>query len=180
MINPEELRTATEKALSGLTADESLKQKILLKASETAPRNHSILTHPVFRLCTVAAVLLLMVVSLNSIRPLTHSTTGEMTVFAAGGKDTTYDTLFDQINIDDVTCISFGNEKSVMNEQCTSLIHTLQSKARKSDEDVLETNDQIIISMKDGTDLVFSVQEPYLFRGNDVWICPEFFSALPR
>ena len=40
MIKPEELRTATEKALSGLTADESLKQKILLKASESEQKEH--------------------------------------------------------------------------------------------------------------------------------------------
>ena len=53
MIKPEELRTATEKALSGLTADESLKQKILLKASESEQKEHEPVYRPVLKLCAI-------------------------------------------------------------------------------------------------------------------------------
>lgn len=77
MIKPEELRTATEKALSGLTADESLKQKILLKASESEQKEHEPVYRPVLKLCAIVGVLLLMVAGLNSIRPLSPSAPGK-------------------------------------------------------------------------------------------------------
>ena len=108
MIQPEDLRSATDKALYGLTADESLKQRILLKASQTNRTTRDSKVHPVMKLCAVVGVLLLMVVALNSVRPLSPSTPGEMNVFAAGGKDTTAEQPFSQIDVNYVSCISVG------------------------------------------------------------------------
>ena len=178
MIKPEELRTATEKALSGLTADESLKQKILLKASESEQKEHEPVYRPVLKLCAIVGVLLLMVAGLNSIRPLSPSAPGEMTVFAAGGKDSSGYTIFAQIDTDDITGIKIGSNELISDSRYGDLIRILQSEAKESEteepaETAAETPKKVTIFTK-----VFEISDPYLYKDGKCWICSGFFSRL--
>lgn len=178
MINPEELRTATEKALSGLTADESLKQKILLKASESEQKSHELVYRPVLKLCAIVGVLLLMVAGLNSIHPLSPSAPGEMTVFAAGGKDSSGYTIFAQIDTDDITGIKIGSNELISDSRYGDLIRILQSEAKESEAEEPAETGLMILYMKDGTEKVFEISDPYLFKDGRCWICSGFFSRL--
>ena len=178
MIKPEELRTATEKALSGLTADESLKQKILLKASESEQNRHEPVYRPVLKLCAIVGVLLLMVAGLNSIRPLSPSAPGEMTVFAAGGKDSAGASLFAQIDTDKIAGIKIGNQDLITDSQCSDLIRLLQSEARESEAEASAETDLMSLQMTDGTEKVFEISDPYLFKDGKCWTCPGFFARM--
>lgn len=178
MIKPEELRTATEKALSGLTADESLKQKILLKASESEQKEHEPVYRPVLKLCAIVGVLLLMVAGLNSIRPLSPSAPGEMTVFAAGGKDSSGTSIFAQIDTADITGIKIGNNEMITDSLYGDLIRILQSEAKESETEVPAETGLLTLYMKDGTEKVFEISDPYLYKDGKCWICSGFFSRL--
>ena len=177
MIQPEELRSATDKALHGLTADESLKQRILLKASQTTQTSRNSVSRPVLKLCAVVGVLLIMVVALNSVRPFSPSTPGEMNVFAAGGKDTASATPFSQIEIDNVSGVSIG---SIHYDDAlgADVIRILQSEAKEADADIPIGDDRIVIRMKDGKEYVFGISEPYVYNDSNCWTCNGLFSLL--
>ncbi|MBR5961243.1 MAG: hypothetical protein IKZ98_09635 [Clostridia bacterium] len=178
MIQPEELRSATDKALSGLTADESLKQRILLKASQSTQTSRDSVFRPVMKLCAVVGVLLLMVVALNSVRPLSPSAPGEMNVFAAGGKDTAAAAPFAQIDIDHVSGITVGGIVYQNDDRCADMIRILQSEAKETDADIPANGEQIVIQMDDGTEHTFGISEPYVYSNDKCWICSGFFSLI--
>ena len=177
MIQPEELRSATDKALHGLTADESLKQRILLKASQTPQTSRNSVSRPVLKLCAVVGALLLMVVALNSVRPLSPSAPGEMNVFAAGGKDTASVTPFSQIDLDGVSGISIGGI-DYDDALSADVIRLLQSEAKESDADIPASEDRIVIRMKDGKEYSFGISEPYVYSDNKCWTCSGLFQLL--
>ena len=177
MIQPEELRSATDKALYGLTADESLKQRILLKASQTPQSRRDSVFRPVMKLCAVVGVLLLMVVALNSVRPLSPSAPGEMNVFAAGGKDTA-GTPFSQIDIDHVSGVSVGSTDYQDKTQYIELIRILQAEAKETDAEIPDGGKQIIIRMEDGKELSFGICEPYVYNDDKCWTCNGLFTFL--
>ena len=179
MIQPEELRTITENALSGLTADESLKQRILQKASETSTqKTREPVYRPVLKLCAIVGVLLLMVIGLNSIRPLSPSVPGELTVFAAGGKDLSVSSPFILIDIESVSGIRFSGGELVSGNKCTDLLRILQTESKLSDDEVPAGSEHISICMKDGTEKNFGISNPYLYVEDKCWTCPSFFNAL--
>jgi len=177
VIQPEELRSATDKALHGLTADESLKQRILLKASQNTQPSRNSVSRPVLKLCAVVGVLLLMVVALNSVRPLSPSTSGEMNVFAAGGKDTASATPFSQIDIDDVSGISIDGV-DYDDALGADVIRLLQSEAKETDADIPAGNNYIVIRMKNGKEYAFGISEPYVYNDSKCWTCSGLFSLL--
>ena len=177
MIQPEELRSATDKALYGLTADESLKQRILLKASQTSQSRRDNVFRPVMKLCAVVGVLLLMVIALNSVRPLSPSTPGEMNVFAAGGKDTA-GTPFSQIDLNDVSGVTVGSVDYHDKTQYTELIRILQTESKETDAETPENGERIVIRMKDGKEYSFGISEPYVFNEDKCWTCSGFFTLL--
>ena len=178
MIQPEDLRSATDKALYGLTADESLKQRILLKASQTNRTTRDSKVHPVTKLCAVVGVLLLMVVALNSVRPLSPSTPGEMNVFAAGGKDTTAEQPFSQIDVNYVSCISVGGIDYQDEAQCVAIIRSLQSEAKETNAEIPAGGEHIVIRMEDGKEYTFGISEPYVFNDDKCWTCNGLFTLL--
>ena len=178
MIQPEELRSATDKALCNLTADESLKQRILLKASQTSETSRDRISRPVLKLCAVVGVLLLMVIALNSVRPLSPSAPSEMNVFAAGGKDTSTVSPFSEIDAEQVSVISVGDIVYQDETLCAELIRILQSEAKESDAEIPSGGERIIIRMKNGTEHVFSLSEPYLFNDVKCWTCRGLFTLL--
>ena len=177
MIQPEELRSATDKALYSLTADESLKQRILLKASQTTQTHRDSVFRPVMKLCAVVGVLRLMVIALNSVRPLSPSSPGEMNVFAAGGKDTA-GTSFPQIDIDHVSGISVGGIDYQDETQYTELIRILQNESKETDALIPENGERIVIRMEDGKEYAFGISEPYVFTDDKCWTCSGFFKLL--
>ncbi len=179
MIQPEELRSATDKALYGLTADESLKQRILLKASQTTETRRDSVFRPVMKLCAVVGVLLLMVVALNSVRPLSPSTPGEMNVFAAGGKDTA-GTPFSQIDIKKVAGISIGSVDYQDEARCAEMIRMLQSESKEADVEIPDNGERIVIRMEDGKEYAFCINEPYVFNDEKCWTCSGLFTLLQK
>ena len=85
MSRIEELREVTDQTLHGLTADDSLKFRILQKAAGGEETKKPYFK-PVPVFCAACAVLLVMVMALNSLKPVSN-TPGEINVFAAGSTE---------------------------------------------------------------------------------------------
>lgn len=179
MMNPEMLREETEKSLFSLTADASLKNRILQKAAQTArASDRKPVVHPVMALCTVVAALLLMVVALNHIHPTDPVAPGEVTVFAAGGKDESASVPFTEIDAETVSSIRFKDTGIITDSDlCSSLIRILQSDSKSAIGVSLTSSDKLIVRMADNTQYEFTVEEPYL-AGEECWSCPSFFSRI--
>ena len=176
MINPEMLRDETEKSLFGLTADDSLKARILQKAAQTAEASaRKPVIHPVIALCTVVAALLLMVVALNHIHPTDPFSPGEVTVFAAGGIDESASVPLSRINTESISSIRFGDTAVITDpELCSSLVRILQNESAIADGVSLSSSDKMIIRMTDDSQYEFTVEEPFI-SAEQCWSCPAFF-----
>ncbi len=183
MINPENLHQATEKALFNLTADESLKQRILEKAAgyQNVSRKHRILTSiPAF--CTVMAVLMLVLTVMNGLKPVDPASSVEINVFSAGSDDASpvdkSADVFDMLNPDTVLSVELTGFGTVTDsESCSSLISLLQHNSVPTDYSLENAVQSLIITSADGTKLTFNVEEPYLGSDN-CWSCAEFFERL--
>ena len=177
MIKLEDLRHETDSALYGLTADDSLKYRILQKAAQTSV-NKKQRMHPFPILCSVLALLLLMLVGLNQIRPLSPVTPGEMTVFAAGGTDEISIPAFSSIEASDVSSLELASVGTVNDpDLCYSLIKTLQSNSKPAAIDNIPDQDKLLIHMKNGCIYEYAAYAPYLSDGV-CWECQSFFSMI--
>ena len=185
MMNPENLQQATEKALFNLTADDSLKQRILEKAAgyQTVSRKSRILTSiPAF--CTVMAVLMLVLTVMNGLKPVDPASSVEINVFSAGSSDDvspvdhTGADVFDMLNPDTVVSVELTGIGTITDtEACSSLISLLQHSSVPTDYSFDKSAHTLYIISADGTKLTFNVEEPYLENGS-CWSCPEFFVRL--
>lgn len=184
MINPENLHQATEKALFNLTADESLKQRILEKAAgyQHVSRKRRILTSiPAF--CTVMAVLMIVLTVINGLKPVDPASSVDINVFSAGSSDDIAPAdkdaeIFDVLNPDAVLSVELTGFGTITDsEACSSLISLLQHSSVPTDYSIEDPDHTLIISSADGTKLTFNVKEPYLGSDN-CWSCAEFFDRL--
>ena len=69
MSDPAKLREASEKVLYGLRADDTLKQKILMKAAAGGDTGSRRAFRPLPVFCGVVAALLVAVIALNGLEP---------------------------------------------------------------------------------------------------------------
>ena len=184
MNNLNNLRDITDKALCGLTADESLKHRILQRAASTSESSGN---RPLFLIpvcCTVLAVLLVAVSFLNGLQPVTPAAPGEINVFAAGNDDTMYTSDHDLTPVDpsipydtisSVELTGFGviEDPSL----CSLLFSTIQEKSVPAVSPASEELTQLTIVVNDGTVIHFETEDPYIFS-DQCWYCPEFFELV--
>lgn len=182
MNNPENLREVSEKVLYGLTADDSLKMRILQKAADTPSRSRGSFRF-IPSLCSAMAVLMLILVLLNGIQPVNPSSSVEINVFSAGsteGNMPDEDFSGTLSDLDPVSVVSVAlSDTGAIDEKkiCETLISMLQQEAVLSDYKVNNTDNQLIITLNDGSSIRYNVEEPYL-EGDKCWICPGFFTML--
>ena len=88
MSDPAKLREASEKVLYGLRADDTLKQKILIKAAAGGDAGSRRAFRPLPVFCGVVAALLVAVIALNGLEPAVPAGSVEINVFAAGDNET--------------------------------------------------------------------------------------------
>lgn len=186
MNNPERLREITDNVLYGLTADESLKNRIIQKASVKQKKDSRPFFLPVPALCGIVALLVLTMGVLNNLRPVDPASSVEMKVFTAGSVDISpapdsfFSDILPDLNYENVLSVEL-TECGVVNdpEECAELIAALQECETSSDVVSEDSGRQLIIHCSNGTVYRFSVNEPYLV-GDQCWICDSFFTLFHR
>ena len=175
MIQPEELRTATDKALCGLTADESLRSRILQKAAGAGQEERRSAFRPVPALCGVIVVLLIAVFALNGLNSVSPVDPGEMNVFAAGSDDTAVSVIPDFVDPEDVVSVEITGIGTLTGaERCAALVSLLREKAAPAESSVPSAKSRLNITLADGSVIRYTVDEPVLSAAA-AWSCPEFF-----
>ena len=170
----------TDHVLHELTADESLKFRIMQTAAQGSVKKTGRSSfHPVPILCSVIAVLLLTVFALNGMKPVDPYKPGNLNVFAAGSLTTeepvTLVSPFAGIDASSVRSVLWTGHGSVTSaEDCFSLVNTLQKSTGANEPSAVETENRIIITMNDGTSYSFEEKEPFLISGQ-AWECSAFF-----
>lgn len=183
MSRIEELRQVTDQTLYALTADESLKYRILKKAAENVQsKNKSVRPIPV--LCTACAVLMLIILMLNNLNPVSNEL-GDMNVFAAGSTEKPADSnrvipLPEEIITDSVVSIELNGYGSVTDsDRCAYLIGILSEKASPAEGISFTSDDTLVFASDKGFVITLIVKKPYLTASDgSVWSCPEFFTEL--
>ncbi len=185
MITPEKLHEATDRALYGLTADESLKQRIFQKAAACEASGHKITGRNILpAFCAVMAALVLVLTAVNSLRPVDPASTVEINVFSAGSSDksdsadSSYPDIFDDLDSNNVISIELSDVGKITDvESCKALISLLKNSAVSADCSFVGSEHSLIIESTDGTKLSFDVTEPYIGK-EKCWSCESFFESL--
>ncbi len=185
MSRIEELRQVTDQTLHGLTADDSLKFRILQQAaSGTETKKPSVRPLPV--LCAAFAALLVMVLALNSLKPVSN-VPGEINVFAAGSTEKPADMeqaglLPAGFETGSAVSVELDGAGSVTDpEKCAFLAEILAGKASPSEHVYAACGNHLKITSADGTVLTFGANEPYLIaEDGSCWSCPEFFNEMKK
>lgn len=175
MIKLENLREETESALYGLTADDSLKYRILQKAAQTPIEEKKRIFRPFPVLCSVLAVLLLLTVALNQVRPLSTVEAGDITVFAAGRKEEGSTSVFSNISASEIVSMELTSVGKIeAQEKCSALLDLLRQDSFPAADEKWDNEEYLIISTTDGQSIRYPVNEPY-FLDNTCWECEAFF-----
>lgn len=182
MSRPEDLRQAAENTLYSLTADESLKFRILQSAAELSGKPSRSFPRTVPVLCTVLAVLLIAVVSLNTLQAVQNTDPANINVFAAGMTDSGNRPLPAGIDPSSVISISMeGHEPLTSSEQCALLTGILIDQSKSADSSFSINTDKLVFTADDGSSYSFFTDDPYLSDGNgQCWSCPGFFAEFER
>ena len=177
----EDLRSVSENTLHGLVADDSLKFRILQKASDETEPRRGISFRSVPALCGALAVLIVMVLALNTLQPVPSAGPGEINVFAAGGARQDSVTVFPDSLVPG-SVISVELEGSVRiddPEKSAFLAGILADRAEKAGPVEIEGEKRLILTVSGGTELSFTVCDPYLIDSDGrCWSCPELFREL--
>ena len=187
MITPEKLHEATDRALYGLTADESLKQRIFQKAAACEASGQKITGRNILpAFCAVMAALVLILTSVNGLRPVDPASTVEINVFSAGSSDksdsaeTSYPDIFDDLDSNNVISIELSDVGKITDaESCAALISLLKNSAVSADCSFTGSEHSLIIESTDGTKLSFDVTEPFI-GAEKCWSCESFFESLHK
>ena len=185
MSRIEELRQVTDQTLHGLTADDSLKFRILQQAAGGAETKKPSF-RPVPVLCAACAALLVMILALNSLQPVSN-VPGEINVFAAGSTEKPADMdhtglLPPGFEAGSVVSVELDGAGSVTNpEKCAALAGILDGQVSSSEYAYAACGSHLKITAADGTVLTFGANEPYLIaEDGSCWSCPEFFTELRK
>ena len=183
MKNPEELREVSEKVLFGLTADDSLKQRILQNAVSAGRTSSRKLFSPVPAFCTVIAMLLITVGVLNSIRPVDPAATVEMNVFSAGSVDISpspdaSDSVFPAgFQAEAVVSVELTGRNAITDpRKCRALADALMNCTVSDESPDLNDAGKVTILCDNGTIYQYNASDPYLSDDSKCWSCEEFFS----
>ena len=183
----EDLPNITNRALSELKADLSMKNRILMKAkSNASPEKRIISVSPIPVLCSVMAVMILFVALLNKTPSVTNDNDpGNLVVFAAGNQADAYlpdqssvtdclPDLFSGIDSDTVLSMDIQNIGSITDKaSCTQLFEILRKNSIPANEDGRQFKNTLLITTQTNT-YILEIDEPYLKNIKCV-SCPSFF-----
>ena len=178
MSKPEELRLVAENTLNGLTADDSMKFRILQKAAGDAESKRVRILRPVSVLCTVLAVMLVAVIALNTLQAVPSAGPGNINSFTAGSADSDAHLFPEGFDPDSVTSVSFNGFIISDSGKCTELVSTLIERASETNPPEISAGSPLEISDGRGITVTFTAEAPFLI-GDDgrTWFCSEFFDA---
>ena len=184
MSDPAKLREASEKVLYGLRADDTLKQKILMKAAAGGDTGSRRAFRPLPVFCGVVAALLVAVIALNGLEPAVPAGSVEINVFAAGDNETVPPAedgtgeaaVLAIADPDQVVSVELKGVGTVTDpEQCASLLQVLTGEARPASDGVPSPDGVLKITYSSGDVALYQTKEPYL-TGDASWTCQGFFS----
>ena len=179
----EDLRSVSVNTLHGLVADDCLKFRILQKAvsGETETRR-GLSFRIVPALCGVLAALIVMVLALNTLKPVPAVGPGEINVFAAGGTGQEKEAIFNEgFSPESAVSVELeGTFRTDDPEKSAFLAGVLADKAQKIEGVEIEGDIHVILTAAGGTKMTFTVCNPYLVGDEDgrCWSCPEFFESM--
>ncbi len=183
MKNPEELREISDKVLFGLTADDSLKQRILQNAVSTGRTSSRKLFSPIPAFCTVIAMLLITVGVLNSIRPVDPAATVEMNVFSAGSVDISpspdaSDSVFPAgFQAETVVSVELAGRNAITDPQkCRALTDALMNCTVSDESPDMNNAVKMTILCDNGDSYHYNASDPYISDDSQCWSCDIFFS----
>ena len=178
----------TESILYDLTAGQDLKQRILNTAADDSEnKKRGLLFHPVPVLCSLVAVLLIVAVFINGLKPVVVPDEGQMMVFTAGGNQTeapenisSFERVLYEIEPETIERIELDNNVTIYNDDksCTELFRILKDKAVLDNGQILPESSVMTIVMKDGSSFQTEIYRPWLTDGKKVWICKDFFDKV--
>ena len=186
MSDINKLREVSDQVLHELTADESLKQRILEKAADSSKASPVRTFRPLTVFCYIMVLLLAAAVALNRLQPVDPAADVEINVFAAGNKETVppeelteeTDRILAGIDPEEVVTVKFSESDTITDpELCASLIRILIDDATPAEEPETDYGEKLIIRTERGSEIVFETAAPYLV-GDRCWICQSFFSLL--
>ena len=181
MNKPEELRAITENTLHELTADDSLKFRILQAAADTKQAKPGKALRPVSAVCISMAVLLLSVFALNKINPVSSAGPVNIHSFIAGSMEIVRsDPLPSGFGPDTAVSVSYDDYGIVSEpDQCHILLRILKDKSTITDGKALSADRKLTITAESGKQITFMTCDPFLI-GEDgrCWSCPDLFSEL--
>ena len=182
MNNLKDLRAVTDKVLYSLTADDSLKHRILQQASQPEQRSEKKPFYLIPVLCSVLTLLLITAVVLNGLQPISPAAPGEINVFTAGRDSTSsvqkndFCPVDPSVSADSVIFIELtGAGSTSAPQQCAQLFIALRDESVPSDAELLSPRSELSILLLDGSEIRFSAAEPYIAAGGECWTCPAFF-----
>ena len=183
------LREVSNRVLYGMTADDSLKHRILQRAASGNNLVQNRAFHPLPVFCTVIVFLLTTVVALNSLQPVGTSGTVEINVFAAGTKETVLSEetaseknglVLNGINPGNIISVSLSGVGEIIDpQQCAELIQVLTDHTVPSETVSHDNYDVLILRADNGTVVKYDTAEPYLI-GDTCWSCEPFFTMIHK
>jgi hypothetical protein len=180
--NLKDLRAVTDKVLYSLTADDSLKHRILQQASQSEQKSEKKPFYLIPVLCSVLTLLLITAVVLNGLQPVSPAAPGEINVFTAGSDSTSsvqknnFCPVDSSVSADSVIFIELtGVGSTSAPQQCAQLFIALRDEAVPAEAELLFPRSELSISLLDGSVIRFSAEEPYIADGEECWTCPAFF-----
>ena len=180
------LRETSDRVLYTLTADESLKNRILLKAAAGENSNQR---RRAFRalpaVCMVVAVLLIGAAALNNLQPVSPAGSVEMNYFAAGDKETvpsgnSFSSEMKEAGPENIVSVEITGTGIIDDpDQCSDLMSLLNEEAIPVEHPAAENAYAVIFRTAEGEEIRFNAEDPYLF-GDESWTCPGFFARFRK
>lgn len=176
----EKLPEITEKAFGGLTADESLKFRILKKASASTAAEKRSLLRPAIALVSAAALMVGALLVLNSRDAVpSPEETPVLRSFPAGA-------VSSESGILPADVVAFGAEsietaahgKVTESQVLEALLKALASAGIAETPADFSAEDELVLRCRNGAVYSWSLHEPYLSSGEGTWYCPAFFRLL--
>ena len=183
------LREVSETVLHGLTADASLKNRILQQAASDAENRKPSAFRLVPAFCGVIAALLIAAVALNGLQPVSPAGSVEIKVFAAGDQETVPpgdDAAVDSRSIlsgadpSDVYSVELSGSGMVSDrKECAALAGILIRESVPAEPVDPCSADVLTITTVSGQKIMYEAAAPYLI-GEKCWSCPGFFTLLEQ
>ena len=179
----EKLPEITEKALGGLTADESLKYRILKSAAESKPAGERSFLRPVFGLLCATAVMVFVLLALGGRPGLDPSPTEAPVLrsFTAGGGPLQAEAFPATLTAGKAVSADIASLGTIEDEKNLGLITEALAEAEPAPlPDGASSDPGLVLRLADGSEFSFALSDPYLISGSSAWTCPRFFEIISQ